>query len=130
MANYFAPRVSEDTKLFFDNIKEHKLVFQKCKKCGKLRWPASYLCPSCLSEEVEEVELKGTGTIYSIVKFHKPFHPSIADKVPYLTAEIDLDEGVRIIANVISEEAKIGDKVKATYEDFEDYSKVNFEVIK
>lgn len=130
MANYFSPRISEDTILFFENVKAHKLVFQKCKVCGKLRWPAAYLCPDCLSEEYEEYEAKGTGTIYSIVKFRKPFHPSMNEMVPYLVAEIDLDEGVRIIANVLDEDAKIGDKVKATYEDFEDYSKVNFEVIK
>ena len=130
MANYFPPRLSEDTKVFFENLKNHKMIYQKCNHCGNLRWPSAFLCPRCLSEEYSEYEVKGTGTINSIVKFIKPFSPSVADKAPYFVAQIDLDEGIRILGNILNDDAKIGDKVKVVYEDFEDYSKASFEVIK
>ena len=52
--DFFAPRISADTKMFWEGCKEHKLEIQRCKKCGKLRWPAAFLCPDCLTDDMYE----------------------------------------------------------------------------
>ena len=129
--DFFAPRVSADTKEFWEGCKEHKLKIQRCKQCGKLRWPASYLCPDCLSEETEYTELSGEGTLYSYVVFHKPFHPSLQEKVPYVVVEVDLEGGVRLITNIVNckpEDLACDKKVKMKWMDCEEYTKPVFEL--
>lgn len=97
MTEFFEPRISADTKAYWDGCREHKLMVQKCKACGRLRIPASYVCQNCLSTETELVEMKTEGTLYSFVVMHRAFHPSVQDKVPYIVATIDLSEDVRIL---------------------------------
>ena len=127
--DFFPPRISEDTKGFWEGCKEHKLRIQKCSKCGKLRWPAAYLCPDCLSEEFRYVELSGKGVVYSSISFKRAFHPQIADQIPYTVATIDLDEGVRFLSNITNTDGKMvacGTRVKIDWVDCETYSKPVF----
>lgn len=97
---FFEPRINMDAAAFWEGCRDHELRFQRCKACGKVRWPAAYLCPECLSGETELVTLPPEGKIYSYVVMHKPFHPSMAEKVPYVVATVELEEGVRILANM------------------------------
>lgn len=128
---FFAPRISADSRSFWDGCREHKLLIQKCRKCGKMRWPAAYLCPDCLSEQTEIVEHSGKGTLYSYTVFHKAFHPSLNEKTPYVVAEVDLEGGIRLVSNLVNAENRkitCGDKVKLKWQDFESYTKPVFEM--
>lgn len=118
--DFFAPRISGDTNFFWENCKNHKLTAQRCRKCGAMRWPAGYLCPECLSEETEIVDLPQEGILYSFVVMHRPFHPDLADKVPYIVAEVDFPGGVRLVSNLVDcapEELKCGQKVRLAWND-------------
>ncbi len=124
--DFFEPRISADTAAFWAGCREHKLMIQRCKDCGRLRWPASYVCPDCLSSETELVELPPEGTLYSYVVMQKPFHPSLADKVPYIVAAVDVAEGVRILANIFDCDPSTlhcGDAVSIDWCDCETYSR-------
>lgn len=101
---FFEPRINMDAAAFWEGCRSHELRFQRCKACGKVRWPAAYLCPDCLSGETELVTLPPEGKIYSYVVMHKPFHPGVAEKVPYVVATVELEEGVRILANLADED--------------------------
>lgn len=128
---FFEPRICSDTKAFWERCKEHKLIIQKCTVCGRLRWPAAYLCPHCLSSEVELAEMSGSGELYSYTVFHKAFHPSLEKNTPYIVSAVDLEEGVRILSNLINAEGKrirCGAAVKLKWLDFETYSKPVFEL--
>ena len=130
--DFFAPRISADTKMFWEGCKEHKLEIQRCKKCGKLRWPAAFLCPDCLSGETELQEMSGEGTLYSYVTFQKAFHPSVQDKVPYTVGVVELEGGVRIISNIVDcepEQLACNKKVKMKWMDCEEYTKPVFELV-
>ena len=130
--DFFAPRISADTKMFWEGCKEHKLEIQRCKKCGKLRWPAAFLCPDCLSSETEMQEMSGDGTLYSYVTFQKAFHPSVQDKLPYTVGVIELEGGVRIISNIVDcepEQLACNKKVKMKWMDCEEYTKPVFELV-
>lgn len=132
-AAFFAPRVSGDTRFFWENCAEHRLTVQKCKKCGNLRWPAAYLCPECLSEETEIVELPQEGILYSFVVMQRPFHPEVADKLPYLVAEVDFPGGVRLVSNLVDCEAgelKCGQKVRFAWRDSSAYTSPVFVPVK
>lgn len=123
---FFEPRINADAASYWNGCREHKLQFQRCKVCGKLRWPAAYLCPDCLSEETELMEVPAEGKLYSYVVMYKPFHPSVADKVPYVVATVDLSCGVRILTNMFDcqlEQLCCGADVIVDFEDSENYSR-------
>ena len=126
MTDFFAPRVNQDNQAFWEGCRNHELRFQRCKVCGRLRWPAGYVCPHCLSTEVEIATLAPEGTLYSFVVMQKPFHPSVADKVPYIVATVDLTDDIRILANIFDcDPATLhcGDKVTIDFMDSDSYSR-------
>ena len=45
--------------------------------------------------------MSGNGKVYSFVVYHRVYHPAFKDKVPYVVAVVELDEGPRIISNVV-----------------------------
>jgi acetyl-CoA acetyltransferase len=57
------------------------------------------MCPECHSLEQEFVDLAGTGTLYSYSLLHHPQHPAFS--YPIIAALVDLDEGVRIVSNLV-----------------------------
>jgi uncharacterized OB-fold protein len=50
---------------------------------------------------MEWVPVSGRGSVFSFVVYHRVYHPAFADKVPYVVAVIELEEGPRIISNVV-----------------------------
>lgn len=97
----FEPLVTYDSKEFWNGCNEKKLLFQTCSSCGESRLPPSFLCPNCLSTQYKWIESAGKGRIYSFAVYHRPFHNLLEDKVPYVVATIDLDEGVRVLSNIV-----------------------------
>lgn len=96
----FQPRITHDSRPFYEGCAQHKLLFQRCSQCGTPRMPASFLCPHCLSTAFTWEESRGVGRIYSYVIFYRAFHPALSDRIPYVVASIDLDEGVRMLTNI------------------------------
>ncbi len=130
-ATFFEPRISSDDKEYWDGLKQNKLLVRQCNKCGKITRADRKFCPDCLSDDYKLNEVEPKGTIYSFVVFHKPFHKSFEDKVPYVVATIDLDCGVRILANIINCEptdVKCAMRVSGIYEPQENYTKLQFEL--
>lgn len=130
---FFEPRINPDTAPFWEGCKAHQLRIQKCRKCGRLRWPAAYLCPDCLSEEAEYVTLPPAGTLYSYIVMHRAFHPSLEDKTPYIVATVDLTEDIRILANIFDcppESLHCGDAVEIGFLDSDTISTPVAHVIK
>jgi uncharacterized OB-fold protein len=120
MKSFFTPRVVADAKPFWQGCSEHKLKFQNCSSCGHIRWPASVVCPNCLSEEYEWKEHGGEGTLYSFIVFRRAFHPSLEAEIPYVVAVIDLDGGPTILAGISgskSEEIHCGARVRVVWDD-------------
>jgi len=88
--------------------------------CGTLHFMPRYLCPQCWSDKLEWVEASGTGTVHSFTVIRRAPTPSFAPHVPYVVALIDLEEGPRMMANVIGDTAlsiAIGDRVTIAFED-------------
>ena len=115
-----------EAKPFWANLREHRLSAQRCKSCGKFfTFPPQGSCPHCLSPEYEWVTLSGKGKVYSFVTYCRAWHPSYQDKVPYNVSLIDLDEGPRLISNVVGcspDQVKIGMAVEVVYDDREDHT--------
>lgn len=101
---YIKPRPQPDpsTAPFWDACRSHRLVIQQCTKCGKTRFPPTAYCPQCHAKEHEWIESRGRGRVYSWIVVEHPIPADVyRGDVPYVVALIDLDEGVRIVSNVV-----------------------------
>jgi uncharacterized OB-fold protein len=95
------PRSAPESRPFWEAAAAHRLMLPRCGACGRFWFPPSRRCPHCLSPDVQWVEAKGTGRIYSFVVFHRVYHPAFADDVPYAVAIVELDEGPRLLSNIV-----------------------------
>ena len=114
------PTLNADSAPYWNAARERRLVIRKCKDCGALHFMPRHLCPNCWSDQLEWVDAKGTGTVHSCTVIHRASAPEFAARVPYVVALIDLDEGPRMVSNVLGDDAlqvRIGDRVELTFED-------------
>ena len=79
------------------------------------------MCPTCHSTESEYVQASGKGKIYSHTTYQKSPHKGF--KAPYSVVLVELDEGPRLISNMVDvkpEDIKIGMPVQVVYEKIDD----------
>lgn len=114
------PEPSEESQPYWDAIREHRLILQTCASCGTIRHYPRPLCSECFSLEYTWTEAAGTGTVYSWIEAHHPFHPGFKGDVPYVLATVELAEGVRMVGplrGVEAEAVRMGLPVKVEFED-------------
>jgi uncharacterized OB-fold protein len=97
MSRAVQPVTDDDNRFFWDGVREGRLLLQRCVSCAALRHPPGPMCPRCHSLEWDTLESPGRGTIYSWVLSH---HPTEPDAEPRIVVLVDLDEGVRLVANL------------------------------
>jgi uncharacterized OB-fold protein len=115
------PSLNLDNTFWFEAAKEHRLVIQRCSSCGRLRHPPGPMCAECHSTEWDAVDASGKGTVYSFVVNHYPQVPSF--DYPLAVAVIELEEGTRLVANVIGIEPhdiEIGMAVEVEFVDHDE----------
>jgi uncharacterized OB-fold protein len=103
---------------FWEGVKEHQLVFQRCKECSTWVHPPRPACPKCRSLEKEWAPSSGKGTVYSFVTYLESPSPSF--KVPYSVVLVELEEGIRLVSNMVDikpEEIYIGMPVEVVFDD-------------
>jgi uncharacterized OB-fold protein len=113
------PVIDPGTKPFWDAARDQRLVIPKCRSCGKYHFYPRELCPHCHSADLEWTEVSGKGEIYSYTIARQPAGPVFAPDVPYVIAMITLDEGPRMLTNIVTDDVetiRIGDRVKVSYD--------------
>jgi uncharacterized OB-fold protein len=116
----FAPTVSPDTAFFWEGVREHRLLIQRCTACATLRHPPRPMCPRCNDLGWDTVESSGRGVVYSFVMPRHPPLPGFDD--PYIVVLVELDEGTRLVSNlcdVAPDEVTIGMPVEVRFEQFD-----------
>jgi len=114
------PLPDQDTAPFWEALREHRLTVQRCERCGHHQHYPRLLCTGCGSREVVPVEVAGTGTVYATTIVRRAPSPAFADDVPYVVALVQLDEGPRLLANVVGcpvDDVAIGQPVTVVYDD-------------
>jgi uncharacterized OB-fold protein len=112
------PPIIWDNMGYWEGINRHELVFQRCKECGTWRHPPRPVCPKCRSFEKEWALSTGKGTVYSWVTYQESPHPGF--KAPYSVVLLEMEEGVRLVSNMVDikpEEISIGMPVEVVFED-------------
>ena len=118
------PNLSDlDTQAFWLATKEKRLIYQQCADCGAVVFYPRRRCSSCLSANLEWKESAGEGAVYTYSIVRQSYHPFFRSMVPYAVAWIDLDEGPRLVSNVVGIEdpsnVRIGMRVKVRWEEHE-----------
>lgn len=106
---------------FFDAAREGHLSYQECDSCGtRMAYPRT-VCSTCLSDQLTTHRAAGSGVVYSFTTLHRAGNPAMKDRVPYTVVLVDLDEGVRVLADLVDAPASvtpaIGMPVEAVFED-------------
>ena len=87
---------------FWDGVKDRTLLLRKCAQCGELQHPPTPMCGNCHSLEWETQKATGRGTVYSWIVSR---HPSQPTENPKIVALVELDEGVRLVSNLVGIDA-------------------------
>jgi uncharacterized OB-fold protein len=118
--NLPAPVVNADSAPYWQGARDNKLLLQRCSDCGTLRFFPRYLCTECGSDNTGWVEATGHGTVHSFTVVHRAAFPEFQERTPYVVALIDLEEGPRMMSNIVGADALdvvIGDAVTVEFED-------------
>jgi hypothetical protein len=105
---------------FWKKAAEGLLVVPKCAECDRTFWHPRPRCPHCGSERVEWIPASGRGAVHTFTVVRQSGDPYFKTKVPYAVAMIDLDEGVRIMTNIVDtplDSLAVGMRVEVLFED-------------
>lgn len=117
------PAESPSAKPFWDASREQRLVLQWCVPCDQVVHFPREVCPICLGEELDWRPASGDATVYAVTVEHRPQNPGLAAMAPYAVALVDLDEGARLLTNVVAcdpDDVAVGDRVTVTWEPLPD----------
>lgn len=106
---------------FWEAVEAHELKLQRCAGCHRWLVPPRPMCPGCQSMESEWVAVSGHGTVYSWVTYAESPHPGFES--PHTVVLVELDEGPRLVSNVVgigAGDLAIGMPVQVVYDDVTD----------
>ena len=125
----FEPKATDISDPFWDATREQRYLVQWCSACATPIFYPREVCPRCLSAtSLEWRESNGKGTVYALSVQHRPANPTMADRVPYVVALVEVDAGdggqtVRVMSNVVNcdpSSVNVGDSVRLTWEALSD----------
>jgi uncharacterized OB-fold protein len=117
------PMADEESRPFFEGAQRHELWLMRCRNCHAWRLPSRPRCPDCWSTDTDWERASGRGTLYSFGIMHQKMHPAFAEHVPYQFAIVELEEGPRIVSNVVGvpdDDLKVDMPLVASYDDVAD----------
>lgn len=110
-----APRAYGDalTAPFWEAAARGELTIQRCRACGAHQFYPRPFCLACDSTELVWVTAAGTGTVYSMTTVRIQVSPEF--EPPYVVAIVQLDEGPRVMTNIVGGTCRIGDRVRVAW---------------
>ena len=122
MTNYAKPIPKSDpvTAPFWESLRKEKVEVQRCEDCETYVFYPRALCPHCSSRRLKWTPVSGRGQVYTFTIVQKGPGAFQADG-PYVVALVELDEGCRLMTNLIEVEpdpakVKIGMPVEIVYD--------------
>jgi uncharacterized protein len=111
------PSINTDTKAFWSATTEGKLLIGRCNACGEAIWYPRPICPFCHSMDTKMEQVSGRGTVYTftIVRRGGGQYAAVA---PYVLAYVELEEGPRMMTNIVDcdpGEVEIGKSVEVVF---------------
>ena len=119
------PTPDLETQPYWDAAKEGKLLIKRCSACGRAHFYPRPFCPHCWSDDVAWEEASGRATLYTFTIVRRNDLPPFPDRVPYVAAVVDLEEGTRMMTNVEGcdpDEVVIGMDLTVAFREEDDFA--------
>lgn len=113
------PGLSPLTEPYWAGARRGELLIQRCQACGHRWHPPLPRCPACHSADIAWTPVSGRGHVYTYTVVYHATHVAMADKVPYISALIELEEGPRVLTNLrncTEDEVRVGMPVRLRFE--------------
>lgn len=113
------PLVDDLNRPFWEAARLGELRLPHCNDCGHIRVQFERWCPRCASQQATWNRLSGRGAVWSHVTFHRMYFKAFEDDLPYGVALVELEEGPRLITNIIGikrEHIAIGLEVQVAFD--------------
>ena len=126
-SNKIQPRPTNVSAPFWEACREDKLRIQQCQSCANFQFYPRIMCSHCGSRSLEWQAVSGQGKIASFTVVRRGV--SAAYEGPYVVALIDLDEGPRMMSQILTDNPdgaalRVGAPVTAIFENWSEETKV------
>lgn len=95
------PVPTPETQRYWDGAAAGELWIQRCLGTGKFFFYPRKYSPFVVGGPVEWVRASGRATLYSYNIVHRPVAPGFEDRAPYAIAVVELEEGPRLMTNIV-----------------------------
>lgn len=111
------PLIDSDSRPYWEGLTRGELRIQRCNDCARHVFYPRAICPHCFAHTLSWVTATGRGTIYSYTVVHQAYG-TFADAVPFVVAIVELEEGIRMMTQIVNtprEEITIGKSVSIVF---------------
>lgn len=113
------------TAPFWESVRAHAMQIQQCDACERFVFYPRVVCPHCGSRALTWRPVAGTGVVHAFAIVHRHPNPAFAAEIPYVVALVELDEGVRMMTNLVDvppdpAAVRVGMPVEVVYDDVSD----------
>jgi uncharacterized OB-fold protein len=95
------PYADWETRTYWEGCGRGELLLQRCRACRTVQHRPRALCASCLSDDIEHFAASGRGTVHTFTVTHQNQLPGFREACPYVLAYVELEEGPRLLSNVV-----------------------------
>jgi uncharacterized OB-fold protein len=113
------PTIEDESRPFWDGAREGKFLIARCGNCGRAHHYPRTFCPFCWSEDVSWETASGKATLYTYSTVYVNDMVPFKEKLPYIAAVVDLEEGPRVMTRLVGIETadlQIGMPLVVDYE--------------
>jgi uncharacterized OB-fold protein len=94
------PQPDHASRHYWQRAAEGQFVVQRCVDCGQYQFYPRALCARCAGQ-TEWVDASGRGTLYTYTIIRQNRSEAFAPLSPYAVGIVELDEGVRMMSNIV-----------------------------
>src|SRR2546421_4888989 len=95
------PVVTQENRPFWEGCRQGKLLLQYCEQCQRYQFYPRLYCMQCSASDLRWVEASGRGLVYSYTIIHQNKSPEFIHDTPYNVALVQLEEGPRMLSNIV-----------------------------
>jgi uncharacterized protein len=117
------PTIEEESRPFWDAAREGRFLIARCSDCGRPHHYPRPFCPFCWSENVQWEDASGRATLYTFSTVFVNDLPPFKDRLPYVAAVVDLEEGPRVMTNIVDcdpAQLRVGQPVEVCFQPLTD----------
>jgi uncharacterized OB-fold protein len=101
------PEIDDANREYWNGLDAGELRLQQCDDDKSYRFPASPVCPKCLSTRFTWRAASGRATLWSWIVMHQKYYEAFDDERPYTIAFVRLEEGPFMMSTVVDDVAEL-----------------------